>query len=165
LSLDNELIKSSCIDFKNFFGIQNVQNIGFVSVIAAKPDPFFPVQPNFWPNFWVQMGRVGPQDPKTGPIGSGWPLKGFKFGFNPIMSLINPISTRPCFGSGWPSGSKFGSNSGRVGRVHLAALSVLWVSKIFDETETRKMDPRRDQSRGLESRLQALIGSFTYICS
>ena len=29
--------------------------------------------------------------------------------------------------------------------------------KIFGETETRKMDPRRNQSRGLESRLQALV--------
>ena len=29
--------------------------------------------------------------------------------------------------------------------------------EIIGETETRKMDPRRDQSRGLESRLQALI--------
>ena len=30
---------------------------------------------------------------------------------------------------------------------------------IFDETETRKMGPRRDQSRGLESRLQALVST------
>ena len=28
---------------------------------------------------------------------------------------------------------------------------------IFDETETREMGPRRDQSRGLESRLQRLV--------
>ena len=62
-----------------------------VQTSAAKPDPFFRVQPDFGPNFRVQTGRVGPQDPKTGPIGSGWPLKGFKFGFNPIMYLINPI--------------------------------------------------------------------------
>ena len=35
-----------------------------------------------------------------------------------------------------------------------------WESReIIGETETRKMDPRRDQSRGLESRLQALLGS------
>jgi hypothetical protein len=38
---------------------------------AAKPDPFFRVQPNFGPNFWVQMGQVSPQDPITGPIRSG----------------------------------------------------------------------------------------------
>ena len=29
--------------------------------------------------------------------------------------------------------------------------------EIIGETETRKMAPRRDQSRGLESRLQALV--------
>ena len=29
------------------------------------------VQPNIGPNFWVLTGWVGPQDPKTGPIGSG----------------------------------------------------------------------------------------------
>ena len=29
--------------------------------------------------------------------------------------------------------------------------------EIFGETETMKMAPRRDQSRGLESRLQALV--------
>ena len=31
--------------------------------------------------------------------------------------------------------------------------------EIFGETETMKMAPRRDQSRGLESRLQALQGN------
>ena len=58
---------------------------------AAKPDPFFGVQPDFGPNFWVQTGQVGPQDPKTGPIGSGWPQRGFKLGFNPIMYQTNQI--------------------------------------------------------------------------
>ena len=29
--------------------------------------------------------------------------------------------------------------------------------EIIGETETRKIDPRQDQSRGLESRLQALV--------
>ena len=33
--------------------------------------------------------------------------------------------------------------------------------EIIGETETMKMGPRRDQSRGLESRLQALL--YTYI--
>ena len=37
---------------------------------AAKNNPFFQVQPNLGPNFRVQTGRVGPQDPKTGPVGS-----------------------------------------------------------------------------------------------
>ena len=31
--------------------------------------------------------------------------------------------------------------------------------EIFGETETTKMAPRRDQSRGLESRLQPLVAS------
>ena len=35
---------------------------------------------------------------------------------------------------------------------------------IFDETETRKMGPRRDQSRGLESRLQALMCNVYAVC-
>ena len=55
---------------------------------GAKPDPFFWVQPDFRLNFWIQTGRVGPQDPKTSPIRSSWPKKGFKFGFNPIMYPI-----------------------------------------------------------------------------
>ena len=38
---------------------------------ATKPDLFFRVQPDLGPNFRVQMGRVGPQGPKTGLIGSG----------------------------------------------------------------------------------------------
>ena len=46
----------------------------------AKPDPFCR----------VESGQVGRQDKKTGPIGSGWPQIGFKFGSNPIMYLINP---------------------------------------------------------------------------
>ena len=32
--------------------------------------------------------------------------------------------------------------------------------EIFGETETRKMAPRQDQSRGLESRLQPLVFIF-----
>ena len=63
----------------------------------------------------VESGLVGPQDQKTGAIGSNWPQIGFKFGLNPIIYLINPnepylnlISGR--FG---PPGSKFGLS--RVG--------------------------------------------------
>ena len=56
-----------------------------------------------------------------GPIGSSWPQKGFKFGFNPIMNLMI-TRFESDFGSGWvprvqirvesggvgPPGSKFG---------------------------------------------------------
>ena len=62
-------------------------------ISAAKPDPFFGLNPILDPKFGfsrVQSGRVGPQGQKTGPIGLGWPQIGFKFGFNPIMYLINP---------------------------------------------------------------------------
>ena len=55
----------------------------------AKPDPFFWVEPDFGPKIWVESGRVGPQSQKTGPIRSGWPQIWFKFGFNPVMYLIN----------------------------------------------------------------------------
>ena len=57
---------------------------------AAKPDPFFRVEPDFGPKIWVESGRVGPQGRKTGPIGSGWPQIGFKFGFNSIMYPNEP---------------------------------------------------------------------------
>jgi hypothetical protein len=61
-----------------------------VSSSAAKPDPFFWVEPNFGPKIRVELGRVSPQGQKTGPIRSGWLQKRFKFGFNSIMYLINP---------------------------------------------------------------------------
>ena len=48
------------------------------------------VEPDFGPKIWVGSGRVGPDSKKTGPIRLGWPQIGFKFGFNPIMYLINP---------------------------------------------------------------------------
>ena len=50
-----------------------------------------------------------------GPIGSGWPQIGFKFGFNPIMYLINPNGPdlNPILGRVGPPGSKFGLS--RVG--------------------------------------------------
>ena len=35
--------------------------------------------------------------------------------------------------------------------------------EIIDETETRNMAPRRDQSRGLESRLQALVSTLGHM--
>ena len=86
----------------------------FIEISAAKSKMFFQVQPNLR----VQTVQVGPQDPKTGPIGSDWPQIEFKFGFNPIM-LVSQGPKLGWVGLGWPSGSKFGSNFGRVGWVHL----------------------------------------------
>jgi hypothetical protein len=92
-------MKLSCKD-----GSKRVRNS------AAKPDPFFWVEPNFGPKIRVEPGWVGPQGQKTGPIGSGWPQKGFKFGFNPIMYLINPNepNLNPISGQAGDPGSKFG---------------------------------------------------------
>jgi hypothetical protein len=99
---------------------------------AAKPDPFFPVETDFGHKIRVESGRDGPQDQKTGPIGSGWPQIGFRVRFNPIMYLINPNEPdlNPILGRVGPPGSKFGLSrapwvqirveSGRVGQVHLA---------------------------------------------
>ena len=56
----------------------------------AKPNPFFWVEINFGPIIQVELGGAGPQGQKKGPIGSGWPQIGFKFGSNPIMYLLNP---------------------------------------------------------------------------
>ena len=91
-----------------------------LAVVRPNPTRFFGLNPS---------GRVGPQGRKTGPIGSCWPQIGFKFGFNPIMYLINlnepdlsPISGRigpqkSKFGLSrvGPPGSKFGLS--RVGLV------------------------------------------------
>ena len=76
----------------------------------AKPDPFFGVELNFGPKIWVEFSLVGPQDQKTGPIGSSGPQIGFKFGFNPIMYLINlnEPNLNPILGRVGPPGSKFG---------------------------------------------------------
>ena len=73
---------------------------------AAKPDPFFRVEPDFGPKIRVESGRVGPQGPKTAPIESSWPQIGFKFGFNPIMYLI------PKFGLSRVGFGPQGPNSG-----------------------------------------------------
>ena len=75
----------------------------------AKPDPFFWVEPNYGPKIRVELGRVGPQSQKTGPIRSGWPQIGFHFGLNPIMYLINPNESNlnPISGRVGPPGSKF----------------------------------------------------------
>ena len=59
---------------------------------AAKPDPFFRVEPNFGPKIRVESGRVGPQDRKTGPIGSGWSQKGFKFGHKLVHNFLLSIT-------------------------------------------------------------------------
>ena len=43
-----------------------------VILSAAKPDPFFRVEPNFGPKIRVESGRVGPQDKKrvlSGQVG------------------------------------------------------------------------------------------------
>ena len=84
---------------------------------------FWGVELTFGPKIWVESGWLDPQGKKMGPIGSGWPLIGFKFGFNPIMYLIIP--NEPDFGSGWAPRVQIWAESGRVGGVHLAIL--LWL--------------------------------------
>ena len=64
---------------------------------AAKPDPFFRVEPDFGPDIWVESGRICPQGQNMGPIVSGWPQIGFKFGFN-RKTQMNPISGREGIG-------------------------------------------------------------------
>jgi hypothetical protein len=85
--------------------------------VGPSPTRFFRVEPNFGPKIRVESGRVGPHGQKTGPIGSGWPQKGFKFGFNLIMYLINPNEPdlNPILGRVGAPGSKLGLS--RVGLV------------------------------------------------
>ena len=59
-----------------------------VCTSVAKPDPFFQVEPDFGPK--ILVGSGWPSGSKMGPIGSVWPQIGLKFGFNPIMYLMNP---------------------------------------------------------------------------
>ena len=72
-----------------------------------------------WTHFWTQhfgWVRSGwPSGSKTGTMGLGWPQIGFKFGFNPIMYLINPNEPdlNPISGRVGAPGSKFGLS--RVG--------------------------------------------------
>ena len=58
----------------------------------------------------MTSGRVGPEGRKTGPIGLCWPQIGFKFGFNPIMYLLNQNEPdlNPISGRVGPAESKFG---------------------------------------------------------
>ena len=70
---------------------QNKISSAVAQCSTAKPDPFFGVEPNFGPILQVESDQVGPQGQKMSPIGSGLPQIGFKFGFNPIMYLMNPI--------------------------------------------------------------------------
>ena len=104
------------------------------------------VKPDFGPKIRVESGQVGSQDQKrvqSGPIGSGWPLIGFKFRFNPIMYLINPnepdLNPISYFGSGWAPRVQIRAELGGVGRVHLAALDLIslnfvW-SRIFENPQ------------------------------
>ena len=59
------------------------------------------VKPNFGLKIRVELGRVGPEGKKMGPIGSSWPQIEFKFGFNPIMYLIISIWTRSKSNAKW----------------------------------------------------------------
>jgi hypothetical protein len=102
----------------------------FIISSAAKSDLFFRVEPDFGPKIRVELGRVDPQGQKTGPIGSGWPQRGFKFGFNPIMYLINP--NEPDFGSGCAPRVQIRTLSGQVGRVHLVALIIRMGRNFYD---------------------------------
>ena len=90
--------------------------------IAAKPDPFFVVEPDFGPNFQAQKGRVS--QPSGFQNVSNWvglTSKRVQIRIHvPIKPNLN--LTRPVLGHVGPLVSKIGSNLGRVGRVHSAAL-------------------------------------------
>ena len=99
-----------------------------------------------WPNptrfsrFWVQFsGSNGSNRPSGSPKGSNWVGLTSKRVQIRVQSynILNKSDLNPTrfwvglgpqgqklgwVGWGWPSGSKFWSNFGRVGRVHLAAL-------------------------------------------
>ena len=119
---------------------QNAINKLLAKNSAAKPDPFFFEFNPILGQFLGSNGTGWPQDPKTAPIGSGWPQIEFKFGINPIMynrpdlNGWTQVPTRPVFGgsglqcskSGWVgSVGPRGQNSSqiRVGWIHLAALA------------------------------------------
>ena len=57
---------------------------------AAKPDPFFWVEPDFGPKIRVESGQVGPQGQKTCPIGSGWPQIRVQIWVQPYNVLNKP---------------------------------------------------------------------------
>ena len=69
---------------------------------------------NFGPKIRVESGQVSPQGQTMGPIRSGWPQIGFKFGFNSITYLINPNE------SDLTPRVQIRAESCRVRRVHLA---------------------------------------------
>ena len=64
---------------------------------AAKPDPFFGFNLILGPIFRFKRVGLALRIQKRVQLGR----VDLKFGFNPIMFLINPIPTRPVFGSGW----------------------------------------------------------------
>ena len=76
-------------------------------IVRPNPTWFFRFNPILGPRF----KRVGltPRVKKPGSIGSGWPQKGLKFGFNPIMYLIHPNEPylNQTLGQNRPSGSLF----------------------------------------------------------
>ena len=87
-----------------------------------RPNPihFFGSNPILGPIIgFKKVGLACPLDPKMDPIRSGWPQKGFKFGFNPIITRIEPD---PFLGRVWPSGSKI-----VLSRVWLALRPKIWV--------------------------------------
>ena len=119
-----------CLLLKMIYLLPTQLSLLLLNCSAAKPDPFFWVQSNFGPNFVVQTDRVGPRDPKTGPIRSGWPQIRVRIRVQPSNVPNKPDLNEN--GSGWALRVQNwvesdrvgpqGQNSGRVGRVHLAAL-------------------------------------------
>ena len=77
-----------------------------------------------YPFFQAQTGRVGPQNPKTGPIGSTSKRVQhynvlYKPDLDPTCFRVGPSVSKNRVESGWTSVSKFGINSGWI---YLAAL-------------------------------------------
>ena len=152
----------SCLVSKFTFAVANS---------AAKPDPFFRVEPNFGPKIRVELGRVGPQGQKTGPIGSDWPQIGFKFGF--------PIWTWFWFGLGPQVQIRLscvrlgpqGPNLGRVGWVHLAALISTKHSSASESAElcfyllevTRRYDCKAQYFYSMKSLVRGVLTLKCYV--
>ena len=68
VKIGSEMVKNFIRHFAQFYTVLQ-------HCLDGEPDPFFWVQPNFGPDFWVQMGRVGPQDSKMGWVGCALRVK------------------------------------------------------------------------------------------
>ena len=99
-----------------------------LGIVRPNSTRFLGLNSNLDPIFGFNRVGLGPQDKKTGWIGSGWPKNWYKFEFKSNMYLINPILGRALRVQIWVKSGRFGPHArvNNSGQIWVGLVRFIW---------------------------------------